>query len=126
MISAFESLFSKADKEAQDFVNNLRSRIKSIEATMGDDWESAEYIKATNQLKFLQNCIRIVVTQQNMSVNLTDTIAKDIIQQIDYQSEIARLRLSNIFLLKMCTKLKGHKIIKRPRYILHPKYINKV
>lgn len=106
MISAFESIFNKADKEAQAFVTEFRSRIAKIESTLSDDWESDEFVKSTAQIKFLERCVNIVITQQNMSVILTDAIAKDIIQQIDYQSEIARLKANNLLLMRICGKIR--------------------
>lgn len=102
----------KEDKKAQAFVMNCRSRINQIEASMGDDWESPEYIKAVAQLKFLNECIDIIIVQQNMSERLTTTIAKDMLWSLDKETELAQVKLelgrmkqNNALLLKLFPKL---------------------
>ena len=110
-MNIFQSIIDKADKEAQEFVSDLRRRSEHIEANLTDDWESEAFIKGTAQLKFLQQCITIIVSQQNLSVQLTDAIARREEWSIDKELELERLKLTNAFLLRLCTKLKRSKIL---------------
>ena len=99
------------DKKAQEFVTKCRTRINQIESSMGDDWESPEYIKAVAQLKFLNECIEIIIVQQNMSQRLTESIAKDYLWSLEKETELAqtklelsRMKYNNSLLLKLIPK----------------------
>lgn len=101
----------KEDKRAQAFVTNCRNRIDQIESSMGDDWESPEYIKAVAQLKFLNECIEIIIVQQNMSQRLTTAMARTEEWTIDRELELEQTKLelnrmnaNNAFLLKLIPK----------------------
>lgn len=101
----------KEDKRAQAFVTNCRTRINQIESAMGDDWESPEYIKAVAQLKFLNECIEIIIVQQNMFERLTTAIARTEAWTIERELELEqtklelnRMKRNNAFLLKLIPK----------------------
>jgi hypothetical protein len=107
----FSSLIHKSDKEAQDFINELRSRIKSIESTMGDDFESEVYLRGLNQVKFLERIITIITTQQNASEQITTALCNQTIWDLNKETELAQLRLelnrlkqNNYFLLRFVPK----------------------
>jgi hypothetical protein len=107
----FSSLIHKSDKEAQDFINELRSRIKSIEATMGDDFESETYLRGLNQVKFLERIIAIITTQQNISEQVITALCNQTIWDLNKETELAQLRLdlnrtkqNNSFLLRFVPK----------------------
>lgn len=115
----FQHLIDKADKEAQAFVSDLRRRIESIEAQLPDDFDLPEYERGLKQIKFLQQCINIIVSQQNLSVQMTDAIARTeqwtIEKELELEQaklELSRMKQNNTFLLKLINKLKGSKIIK--------------
>lgn len=125
-LQAFQAEVTKIDKETQSFVFDMRQRIKDVEYNMGSDWDKPQYKKGLSQIKFLERCINTIVLQQNMSVTLTDLIWKEHLWTLEKETELAMVKLelnrvkqNNSFLLRMCTKLDGKRI-------LHPKYINKI
>lgn len=112
-LEIFQSIIDQADREAQDFVNDLKRRVSSIEKSLPEDFESKEYERGINQIKFLQKTIEIIITQQNLSVQLTTAIARNELWTIDKETELAqtkldliRMKQNNAFLLRMCGKIK--------------------
>lgn len=108
----FNELIAKTDNEAKVFVTELRNRIKSIELTLGDDFETKEYERKVTQIKFLERVINTIVSQQNISVQLTNEIAKDMLWSLDKETELAQVKLelsrmkqNNALLLKLFPKL---------------------
>lgn len=108
----------REDKRAQDFIHKMRQRIREIEFSLPDDFESTEYIKGVNQIKSIDEVISIITTQQHISVQLTEVIGKDYLWSLEKETELAQTKLelirmknNNAFLLKLCTKLDGKRII---------------
>ena len=102
---------SPADKQAQKFVNDCKSRIRSIESDMGSDWETPEYIKGLAQVKFLTNCIDVVVNVQNESVRITEELGRNCKWGLDKETELLKEKLLVLSLTESVVRLRSEKAV---------------
>lgn len=99
------------DKQAQKFVNDCKSRIRSVETSMGSDWETPEYIKGLAQIKFLTSCIDCIVSVQNESVRITEELGRECKWSLDKETELLKEKLLNQSLIEQLVRIRSEKTV---------------
>ncbi len=127
----FHKHFDEHTKKVQKLVNDLKQRMVKL--------ESVEFTEVSfKQHKFLKEIIEVLAISTNSAAEYIELLGTEHNWTIDKEMELQKEKLLNIKLIKdldtarsqnvllarLQTKLGGAKIIKRPLYILHPKFVN--
>lgn len=126
---SLDDIWHEQDKKMfdklQGLINRCKSQIRDIEAVELTDASFKRRESLNDTLSILQYCwdrsntyIEALGTEHNWTIDKETELAQT-------KLELIRMKNNNSFLMKLCTKLDGKRIVKRPLYILHPRHIIK-